>query len=279
MRQETMAARPAVLAFLALACALGGCRSRSDLVEAELRTRDAQLRELRDELARLTGPNCTLPEAAIAHAAAPPPPLTGVGVGPAPIKQILLSRQTGGLDNDGVPGDEALQVVVEPKDSDDHTVKVPGTLHVVAYQVTAEGLKLPLSSWDVNPDQLRRTWRNGFLSTGYFVVLPWKACPTSDKLRVVVQFTLADGRVFEADRDVTIHLPPAAPVVPGKPPIPGPPLQEDPGPPLRSGDAPPPPVAAFLGALRRPARPDGWQPVPEPTLADAVEVCKPVPLP
>jgi hypothetical protein len=32
--------------------------------------------------------------------------------------------------------------------------------------------------------------------------------PSTEKLRVVVQMRLNDGRVFEADRDVTIHLPP-----------------------------------------------------------------------
>jgi hypothetical protein len=48
------------------------------------------------------------------------------------------------------------------------------------------------------------------LSTGYVVALPWKLCPTTEKLRVVAQFKLPDGRVFEADKDVTIHVPPKA---------------------------------------------------------------------
>jgi hypothetical protein len=39
------------------------------------------------------------------------------------------------------------------------------------------------------------------------VVLPWKRCPTTEKLRIVAQFKLPDGRVFEADKDVTIHVP------------------------------------------------------------------------
>jgi hypothetical protein len=69
---------------------------------------------------------------------------------------------------------------------------------------------MPLSAWDVPPDQLRKTWRNGLLATGYYVVLAWKNWPTNEKLRVIARFTLADSRLFEADKDVTIRLTPAA---------------------------------------------------------------------
>src|SRR5262249_56036998 len=58
-------------------------------------------------------------------------------------------------------------------------------------------------------DELRGTWGSGLLSTGYYVILPWKSWPASDKLRVVTQLVLPDGRVFEADKDVTIRPTPA----------------------------------------------------------------------
>jgi hypothetical protein len=83
-------------------------------------------------------------------------------------------------------------------------------LVVQALEINRQGLKTPLSTWEVPPDELRRFWRNGLFSTGYSLTLPWKAWPSSDKLRVVVQFRLADGRVFEADKDITIHLTPPA---------------------------------------------------------------------
>src|SRR5207302_8908304 len=115
---------------------------------------------------------------------------------------------TGGVDEDGCPGDEALEVVVEPRDADGHTIKAPGSVHVEALEISPEGLKVPLSSWDLTPEQVRHTWRSGLLSTGYFIVLPWKNWPSSEKLRVVAQFTLADGRLFEADKDITVRLSP-----------------------------------------------------------------------
>src|SRR5207244_4041975 len=95
----------------------------------------------------------------------------------------------------------------------------------------AEGLKKPLSSWQVPEEKLRKDWRSGLLSTGYFVVLPWQTWPTTEKLRIVVQFILADGRIFEADKDVTIRLPPNRKGIPLPPPTPLPPPRPA-GPPI-----------------------------------------------
>lgn len=125
------------------------------------------------------------------------------------VKDIALGRQTGGYHEDRAPGDEALQVVLEPRDCDGHAIKAAGMLRVQALEISPDGLKKPLSTWDVPPEQLRRTWKSGLWSNGYYVILPWQTWPTTEKLRVVAQFVLTDGRVFEADKDVTLHLAPA----------------------------------------------------------------------
>src|SRR5262249_20843784 len=122
------------------------------------------------------------------------------------LKCIQLTRQTGGYDNDGVPGDEALQVVVEPCDPDGQAIKAPGTLDVQALEITPEGLTRLPPSWQFPPDQLRRPCATGSLHPAYFVVLPGKNWPTCARLRVVTQFPLPDGRVFEADKDVAVRL-------------------------------------------------------------------------
>ncbi len=199
-------------------CAAGCRTSNCDLVEAELRTRNNQVRELKEELWKTEAYNGTLQREmqALRQGGA-------AGVSPElaaqvfTIKEITLGRQTGGFDEDGRPGDEALQVVVEPRDLDGQPIKAPGTLHVTALEVSPQGLKMPVGTWDLRPDQLRRTWKSGLFATGYFVILPWKTWPASDRIRVVAQFTLADGRVFEADRDVRVRLPAVAPhLVPGE---------------------------------------------------------------
>jgi hypothetical protein len=198
-----------------LVCSLGvmpavGCRS-CDLVEAELRTRDREVRELKGELNRTELFNDALQRELHAIRGNGASPLTPEAASQTyTLKEIVLGRQTGGYDDDGKPGDEALEVMLEPRDPDGHAIKAPGALRIDVSQISSAGLKTPLSSWEITPDQLRRSWRTGLFSTGYDLVLPWQVWPTSTKLRVTARFTLADGRVFEADRDVSVRLPPEA---------------------------------------------------------------------
>jgi hypothetical protein len=200
--------RLSVLLLSLIPLALSGCRS-CDLVEAQLRSRDRELRELREELWRTEAYNGAMHREIVAIRQNAP-----IRVSPEEasqtytLKSIQLGRQTGGYDDDEIPGDEALQIQLEPIDPDGHTIKAPGTLYVTAFEVSGEGLKKPLSSWVLAPDELRKRWRSGLLSTGYLIVLPWKNWPTTEKLRIVVQFVLADGRVFEADKDITVKLAP-----------------------------------------------------------------------
>ncbi len=276
-------------------CVSLGCRN-CDLVEAELRSRDTDLRETRADLARAEAQNEALVRelASLRH---------GLPTNISPelasqtytLKQIALGRGTGGLDEDDCPGDEALQVVLEPRDGDGHTIKAPGSLHVEALEISPEGVKTPLASWDLTPDQLRHTWRSGLLSTGYFIVLPWKKWPTTQKLRVVAQFTLIDGRLFEADKDVTIHvtaptgrkLPPV--VQPADGPVPSdtgptlpPPRKLEPSPtsssrswwsPLAGG------VEAGATSGVNQLQPAAvWRPKPAPPLIDSVQLLRPAQL-
>ena len=226
-----------------------GCR-RADLVEAELRTRERELRETRSDLDRSELYNQALQSEMgdLRKSGAGHPSICARRGSPDPaatpefasqiytLKEIVLGRLTGGYDEDKIPGDEALQVILEPRDLDGQAIKAPGHLTVTALQISQEGLKTHLSTWEISPDQLRRTWRNGLLSTGYYVVLPWKIWPTSSKLRVIAQFTLADGRAFEADKDVTIRLPPNLRGLGDHPP-PGSPIHTDP-PHMPPADAP-----------------------------------------
>ncbi len=189
---------------------LPGCRS-CDAVESELRRREAELRDVRDQLCQSQLLNDSL-QRELHHLQEEhgPGPTEEIHL-TSTVKNIVLGRQTGGYHEDRCPGDEALQVVLEPRDCDNHALKVPGTLRVAALEIGTDGLKKPLSTWEVSADQLRRYWKTGLWSNGYYVILPWQVRPTTEKLRVVAQFILADGRVFEADKDVTLHLAPVHP--------------------------------------------------------------------
>src|SRR5262249_22189675 len=140
--------RPRLLFAVCLLTLAAGCRAnRSSLVEAELRTREREIRELRSELDRAETFNSALqydltsrptgclgvPVASSGVAVDAPQAMMG-GL----IKQITLGRGTGGVDDDGLPGDEGLQVVIVPQDIDGSAVKVPGNVVVLAYEVTPE---------------------------------------------------------------------------------------------------------------------------------------------
>ena len=197
------------LATLFVLCGLlVGCGWRNrDLLETELRTKEIQYNDLRDEHERTEHYNRALERevAALRH---------GEKISPEQasqtftLKRITLGRMTGGVDTDNKAGDDALQVVVEPRDGADHLLKAPGTLHVFALQMDSQGIKTPLSTWDVCTDDLRRSWKGGLFSSGYVVTLPWKNWPTCEHLRVIARLVLSDGRAFEADKDVKIHLAP-----------------------------------------------------------------------
>jgi len=190
---------------------LTGCRSNSDLVESELRSKDTDLRKMDEALRQSKAYNRYLQheiqqwqQAASGHA------IEGVAVPPCPLKSVQLGRQTGGLDEDGMPGDEAVQVVIEPRDFDNHPLKAPGGAQIQALEITGEGVKKPLGQWTVPAEEMRRHWRSGLLSTGYFLIFPWQCPPSSARIRVVVQWVGPDGKPFEAERDVTVKPLPAA---------------------------------------------------------------------
>ncbi len=185
-----------------------GCKSnnRYDLIEAELRTRE---RELADTRAALDRSRNLLRAYEVAQQNNSPPTGPQVGGGGVfmAVKEISIGRGTGGVDDDGLPGDEGLMVVVVPKDEDGSAVKVPARVQMAAWEITPAGLKNPIGSWTVPSDKLRPTWKSGLISSGYFISVPWQTPPSTDRVRIAVRLITTDGRAFEADRDVYVKPP------------------------------------------------------------------------
>lgn len=208
-------------------CPLFGCKSNQkyDLIEAELRTRNNEVRELRCALEQSRVMNQayeqqlrTQPASLTSHQR----PALAPGIC---VKDITLARGTGGYDEDDCPGDEALMVVVVPQDEDGSPVKVPARLTVAAWQIDEQGLKTPIGQWDISPEKLRPMWKTGLMSNGYSATLPWQTFPSTNRVRIAARLTTLDGRSFEADRDVSIRpMPPQQPRVGVNPSLPPPSL-------------------------------------------------------
>lgn len=223
--------------FFASVLLLAGCRglgkpdNKYDLLEAELRTRERELTEARGELNHLRLLNQTYQRQGAPQPGAWADPSFRPGPGGVPtlpLRDVTLGNGTGGVDDDGRPGDESLMVVVVPRDDDGTAVKVPARLTVYAAEISAEGLKTPIGKWEVVPEQLRTTWRQGTFVSGYFVPLQWDRLPHTTRVRVSVRLVTLDGREFEADKDVTVRPMPGAGQ--GGAPVPPPDLPELPPP-------------------------------------------------
>lgn len=196
-----------VCSLLTAHCSLlSGCRTNQkyELIEAELRTRE---RELADARAALDQSRNLLRAYEASQKFAPAPGPQPGGGAFVQIKEIAIARGTGGVDEDGAPGDEGLLVVIVPRDGDGSAVKVPARALVAAWEITPAGLKNPIGSWEIPADKLRPTWKSGLISTGYFVAVPWQTLPRSDRVRIAVRLVTTDGRAFEADRDITVRPP------------------------------------------------------------------------
>jgi hypothetical protein len=200
-----------VLLLLTSGCKFGsnltGPDKKYDLLEAELRTREREIQELRGQLQHVHLLNQTyqrqpgLPTEIVETYRTPNVPTL-------PLREVVLGSGTGGVDADDAPGDESLMVVMVPKDDDGTAVKVPGQAVVAVYEINRQGIKTQIGQWNVNADQLRRAWKSGLLATGYFVPLQWDRLPTTERARITVRFQSNDGQVYEADKDVKIRLMP-----------------------------------------------------------------------
>src|SRR5262245_18119885 len=119
----------------------GGCRSNCDLVEAELRTREREFRETREELCKIRAYNQSMQREVHVLRTSPSMKITPEQASQIySLQKVVLGRQTGGYNNDEkAGGDQALQVVVEPQDPDGQSIKAPGTLTVQALEINSEG--------------------------------------------------------------------------------------------------------------------------------------------
>ncbi|HZZ80194.1 MAG TPA: hypothetical protein VFE62_16895 [Gemmataceae bacterium] len=197
------------LLILPLLTFSAGCRNRTDTVEAELRSREKMYRDAlaENQLANAHIYSLQQEVDALRKGAIIPSDQAAMTFG---LKRITLGRSTGGRDNDRYPGDEVLEVVVEPRDESDHVTKAPGCLQIYALEVSPSGVKTPLCMWDIGAEELRKSWKEGLLSTGYTLTLPWKALPTTETVRVIVRLVTSDQRVYEADKDIKVKLLPGA---------------------------------------------------------------------
>lgn len=247
--------------FVAALVAVCGCRARGDVevLEGRLRVQEDQLRTLHGRLEQVEQERLV----ATREADALRTQLAQEGRSPLPAEQsqalfrveklAFQDLLTGGLDRDGRPGDDELNVVLVPQDKQGGTVKLPGRLKVVCFEIGAASERRALAEWEFAPEDLRDRWTSGLFGGGFHLQLAWPEKPRQPNLLLVATLDTADGRHFEANRTLAVVVDPTvAGTAPGANPLPGAlPLPADPA--RSAGNAKP--ASYVSGATNAPAEP------------------------
>jgi uncharacterized coiled-coil protein SlyX len=116
---------------------------------------------------------------------------------------------TSGLDADGVPGDEALAVLIQPHDGDGELIKVPARIELQAVDLSQPPDSQLIGSWRFSAEESRQIWHRGFIGSGFLLHLPWQRPPLSTELTLHARITTPDGRAFNTTQQIKVHAPPA----------------------------------------------------------------------
>jgi len=204
---------------LLLAALVCGCASTEDrdLIESQLRQQENSIAQLRHQLAST--------EADLRVAQSETEELrsqlasTGRMVSILPEQANVLYRvegielhkyMTGGLDKDGVPGDEALAVLLVPQDQDGEMLKVPGGIQIDLFDMTRPPGDQNIGVWTFSPDEVQQAWYSGFFGSGFMLELPLSAPPQSTALTVHAKLSTTDGREFHTTKEVRVAPPDTA---------------------------------------------------------------------
>jgi hypothetical protein len=128
------------------------------------------------------------------------------------VHKIDLGNLTGGADTDlKSPGDEALKVYLVPMDESGDPIKATGHVTVELFDLARPG-DTRIGQWELDPKQLKDTWRSFFRLNGFVLTCPWQRKPERAGLAVKVTFRdLLTGRTFEKLKDIQVKPPGSAP--------------------------------------------------------------------
>ncbi len=120
---------------------------------------------------------------------------------------MLSAALTGGLDLDPRPGDEGITVCLEPRGEDGELVRAAAPVAIVAVDPAVRGPEGRVGRWDLSSKAVAEAWRASAAGQGVRLTLPWTgAPPRHGQLRLFVRYSTDDGRVLEAQRDITVRV-------------------------------------------------------------------------
>jgi hypothetical protein len=125
------------------------------------------------------------------------------------VAALTFNQQlTGGYDNDQRPGDDGVMVLVEPRSAQGEIVELHGPLSIVLLDPALQGDAARIARWDLAEDEAAAHFRRSPQGAGIQLELPWPTgAPAHRQLKLFARSTLADGRKFDASKDIEVISP------------------------------------------------------------------------
>ncbi len=201
---------------LLIAATLAGCASGGDvdLLESELRRTEDAIARLQYQLStaeedlRVARAETDMLQTQLAQRGRPASLLPEQSNVLFRVQDVKLHQyMSGGLDQDGQPGDEALALLVMPQDRHGELLKVPGGVQIDLFDMSLPPDSQKIGHWEFDAADTRAKWHAGIFGSGIMLELPWKALPRSNQLTVHAKLATADGREFHTTEQVRVTPP------------------------------------------------------------------------
>ncbi len=114
-------------------------------------------------------------------------------------------RSTGSGDFDERPGDDGLDVVIEPRNKHGCFVAESGALTIVLLDPALSGQSARVARWEIDETAARKALKSGGQEQGMAFQLPWPGDkPEHTRLNLFVRYHKPGGGVLEAEREIRI---------------------------------------------------------------------------
>ncbi|MCZ6652821.1 MAG: hypothetical protein O7D91_07325 [Planctomycetota bacterium] len=124
-------------------------------------------------------------------------------------KTIKIDRLSGGLNIDGVIGDEGLVVYASLYDQEGHKFKAAGAIDVFVYDLSNPRDPQRIATYEYDVDQTKELWFGRMLTYHYKIECLWQQrSPAGRSVRVSVRFLdYLTGNVLQASADLEVTPP------------------------------------------------------------------------
>jgi len=127
----------------------------------------------------------------------------------SPITEIVINKSvTQGKNSDGRPGDDGIELLIQPKTADGSVVDETGNLTIHLMDPAADEAERQIGQWTFLQEEAILFFAEDELDNrGILLNLKWEMIPINKRLTVYVRFETTDGRIMETTSDIIIDPP------------------------------------------------------------------------